>query len=341
MSVLENTVKKAWKETKNTVLQVPEIERKVKDATSNEKWGPTGTQMREIAQATFSYHDLPVIMNAIWRRLNDHGKYWRHVYKSLLLIDYLLHNGSEQVIREARDHVVSIQTLCEFQYIDERDQDVGLSVRERAKLLVDLIHDEKRLKGEREKAKNTAKKFLVGMGSEFHGNYDSGYDRDQDRYDSNRDQDRESSYEPEKYNDTERNARFREDDEEPPIQESKVRPRAASGGISPVQVVRSNPTPNNFTTQQPKNLFDIDDIIPAPPQSKHLETEFFNSPVSTGQTNLFVQSKPNQNIFQSPNNENFDPRSSVNDDQWSDFSSDKEQQKENDDPVRFLTRYYF
>ena len=40
--------------SKNTVLQVPEIEKRVKEATSNEKWGPTSTQMRDIAQATFS-----------------------------------------------------------------------------------------------------------------------------------------------------------------------------------------------------------------------------------------------------------------------------------------------
>lgn len=40
--------------SKNTVLQVPEIERKVKEATSNEKWGPSGTQMSEIAKATYS-----------------------------------------------------------------------------------------------------------------------------------------------------------------------------------------------------------------------------------------------------------------------------------------------
>lgn len=35
-------------------MQVPEIEKKVKEATSNEKWGPTSTQMREIAHATHS-----------------------------------------------------------------------------------------------------------------------------------------------------------------------------------------------------------------------------------------------------------------------------------------------
>jgi len=173
-------VKDAWKFGKNTVLNVPEIERKVKEATSNEKWGPSGTQMREIAQATNSYNDLPIIMQTIWRRLNDHGKYWRHVYKSLLLIDYLLKNGSDKVIKECRSNIIQIQTLMEFQHIDENDKDVGLNVRERAKQIVELLHDEKRLRSEREKAKVNAKKFMVSMGSSSHSNFDYEDDKEDD-----------------------------------------------------------------------------------------------------------------------------------------------------------------
>lgn len=61
-------------------------------------------------------------------------------------------------------------------------------VRERAKQLVELIHDEKRLKTEREKAKNTAKKFLVGMGSEADPHYErdrylpENYERERENY---------------------------------------------------------------------------------------------------------------------------------------------------------------
>lgn len=171
-------------------------------------------------------------MNAIWRRLSEPGKYWRHVYKALLLIDYLIKNGSEQVIRECRANVVHIQTLMEFQHIDENDKDVGLSgecffislshfvfqssdqlnirrfnielmnielleiellslVRERAKIIAELLHDEKRIKGEREKAKQNARKYLVGMGSDtpsWGGGMDYS-DRDDRRHDSYRDRD--------------------------------------------------------------------------------------------------------------------------------------------------------
>jgi hypothetical protein len=44
-----------------------------------------------------------------------------------LLVDYLLRNGSEEVVEELRHHVIQIQTLGEFQHIDEDGKDVGLS----------------------------------------------------------------------------------------------------------------------------------------------------------------------------------------------------------------------
>lgn len=66
-------------------------------------------------------------MNVIWKRLNDQGKYWRHVYKSLLLLDYLIKNGAPEVVREVKVHLVEIQTLTQFAHIDEKDKDVGVS----------------------------------------------------------------------------------------------------------------------------------------------------------------------------------------------------------------------
>ena len=32
------------------------------------------------------------------KRLNDKGKNWRHVFKALTLLDYILHAGSENVV---------------------------------------------------------------------------------------------------------------------------------------------------------------------------------------------------------------------------------------------------
>eukprot|EP01112_Ceratiomyxa_fruticulosa_P016070 TRINITY_DN4821_c0_g1_i1.p1 TRINITY_DN4821_c0_g1~~TRINITY_DN4821_c0_g1_i1.p1 ORF type:complete len:673 (-),score=199.52 TRINITY_DN4821_c0_g1_i1:196-2214(-) len=194
LNIIPNIVRDVYKKGKDIALNTPEIERKVRNATSNDKWGPTGTQMQEISRATYNYQDFAVIMQVLWKRINDPGKYWRHVYKSLLLLDYLIRNGSEQVIRECRNHIIEIQTLNEFTHIDpETQKDTGLSVRERAKQIIELIHDDRRIKQEREKAAANRDKY-VGIGSEGDGGGygpggygDRGYgergygDRDRDR----------------------------------------------------------------------------------------------------------------------------------------------------------------
>jgi epsin len=64
-------------------------------------------------------------MDMLDKRLNDKGKNWRHVLKSLKVLDYCLHEGSELVVTWARKNVYLIKTLREFQYVDEDGRDVG------------------------------------------------------------------------------------------------------------------------------------------------------------------------------------------------------------------------
>lgn len=59
------------------------------------------------------------------KRLNDKGKNWRHVLKALKVLDYCLHEGSEQVVTWARKNAYIVRTLGQFQYIDEDGRDVG------------------------------------------------------------------------------------------------------------------------------------------------------------------------------------------------------------------------
>ena len=61
----------------------------------------------------------------LWKRLNDHGKNWRHVYKSLVVLEYLVKNGSERVVRQCQDNLFSIQTLKDFQFLDKDGKDQG------------------------------------------------------------------------------------------------------------------------------------------------------------------------------------------------------------------------
>ena len=68
-------------------------------------------------------------MDMLDKRLNDKGKNWRHVLKSLKVLDYCLHEGSELVVTWARKNIYIIKTLREFQYIDEDGKDVGQNGR--------------------------------------------------------------------------------------------------------------------------------------------------------------------------------------------------------------------
>ncbi len=54
---------------------------------------PPRTDSIEIAQAAYDWEQYRQIMGVIGRRLQSTGDNWRHVYKSLILLDYLLKHG--------------------------------------------------------------------------------------------------------------------------------------------------------------------------------------------------------------------------------------------------------
>ncbi|RYP47943.1 hypothetical protein DL768_006098 [Monosporascus sp. mg162] len=141
---------KVMRSVKNVTKGYSSVQVKVREATSNDPWGPTGTQMSEIAQLSYnSSTEFYDIVDMLDKRLNDKGKNWRHVLKALKVLDYCLHEGSELVVTWARKNIYIIKTLREFMYIDEDGRDVGQNVRVAAKELTALILDEDRLRAER------------------------------------------------------------------------------------------------------------------------------------------------------------------------------------------------
>lgn len=153
---------------KNIVNNYSEAEIKVREATSNDPWGPSSSLMTEIADLTYNVVAFSEIMSMVWKRLNDHGKNWRHVYKALTLLDYLIKTGSERVAQQCRENIFTIQTLKDFQYIDRDGKDQGINVREKSKQLVALLKDEERLKAERAQALKTKERMAqvtTGMGN--------------------------------------------------------------------------------------------------------------------------------------------------------------------------------
>jgi len=76
---------------------------------------------------SLSSTDFYEVMDMLDKRLNDKGKNWRHVLKSLKVLDYCLHEGSELVVTWARKNIYIIKTLREFIYLDDDGRDVGAS----------------------------------------------------------------------------------------------------------------------------------------------------------------------------------------------------------------------
>ena len=161
---------------------------KVREATSNDPWGPSSTMMSEIADLTYNVVAFSEIMQMVWKRLNDQGKNWRHVYKALVLLEYLIKTGSEkvtpkhsfkvsqignnldslQVAQQCKENIFAIQTLKDFQYLDD-NKDQGINVREKAKSLVALLKDDERLRNERVRALKAKERFAqstAGIGND-------------------------------------------------------------------------------------------------------------------------------------------------------------------------------
>ncbi|CAO3615860.1 unnamed protein product [Cunninghamella blakesleeana] len=151
---------------KNVVLNYTEMEAKVHEATNNEAWGASSTLMQEIAQGTFNYQYFNEIMPTVYKRFTEkEASQWRQIYKALVLLEYLVKNGSERVVDDARSHISMVKILRNFHYIDDKGKDQGINIRNRAKEIADLLSSTEKIKAERKKAKQNRNKY-TGVGSE-------------------------------------------------------------------------------------------------------------------------------------------------------------------------------
>ncbi|PAV86520.1 hypothetical protein WR25_24253 isoform A [Diploscapter pachys] len=162
------------------VSNFSEAEGLVFEATNEDPWGPTGPQMKEIAHLTYQYDLFYQVMLMLWKRMLEDNKHaWRRVYKSLTLLNYLLQHGSERGIADAKDHIYQMRSLEHYKLIDEKGKDQGVNIRHRAKIILDLLGDEDKLRAERLKAKGdnkdryqgfTPDEIKMGRGGAYDGN---------------------------------------------------------------------------------------------------------------------------------------------------------------------------
>ncbi|KAH8721536.1 hypothetical protein GQ44DRAFT_623074 [Phaeosphaeriaceae sp. PMI808] len=169
-------LKAGFRKAQNAVMNYTEMEAKVREATNNEPWGASSTMLQEIANATFNYQLLNEIMPMIYKRFTEKAsEEWRQIYKALQLLEFLVKNGSERVIDDARSHVSLLKMLRQFHFIDQNGKDQGINVRNRAKELAELLSDVERIRSERKKSRANRNKFGgVEGGAGLGGGFSSG-----------------------------------------------------------------------------------------------------------------------------------------------------------------------
>lgn len=114
-------------------------------------------------------------MPMIYRRFTEKAaEEWRQIYKALQLLEYLIKNGSERVIDDARSHLTLLKMLRQFHFIDQNGKDQGINVRNRAKELTELLSDVDRIRSERKKARSNKTKYTgVEGGASLGGGFSS------------------------------------------------------------------------------------------------------------------------------------------------------------------------
>ncbi|KAJ5287662.1 hypothetical protein N7478_003348 [Penicillium angulare] len=159
-------LKAGVRKVQNAVMNYTEMESKVREATNNEPWGASTTQ------------NLNEIMPMIYKRFTDKAaEEWRQIYKGLQLLEFLIKNGSERVVDDARSHMSLLRMLRQFHFIDMNGKDQGINVRNRSSELVKLLGDVDQIRTERKKARSNRNKFSGFEGGMNVGGMSSGSSR--------------------------------------------------------------------------------------------------------------------------------------------------------------------
>lgn len=130
------------KRIKNAFMKYSHAELKVREATCNDPKvdTPPESLMSEIAELASDPEAFAKIMKVLWKRLDDRGKLWLHVYKSLIVLEYLIKNGNDKVVQQCKERNNIFKTLNAFEYT-EKGNDYGRRVQGQVLKLQKLLLD--------------------------------------------------------------------------------------------------------------------------------------------------------------------------------------------------------
>ncbi|XWS56573.1 hypothetical protein CRYUN_Cryun09bG0096800 [Craigia yunnanensis] len=134
--------------------------RLTEEATNGNMPSPNARSMSAISRAAFEVDDYWRIVDILHKRLAKFDtKNWRASYNALVLLEHLLTHGPLRVAEEFQNDKDSIKEMENFQYIDEKRFNWGLSARKLSDKILMMLENESFLKEERARAR----KLTIGI----------------------------------------------------------------------------------------------------------------------------------------------------------------------------------
>ena len=103
-------------------------------------------------------------MKHLWSKIELQPKEWKKIFKvspslqALNAMEFLVKNGAPRIVQDLKDDLYKLRTLQDMQYRqDGVDKTAG--IREKSKLICELIADPQRLEEEREFSRKNKEKF--------------------------------------------------------------------------------------------------------------------------------------------------------------------------------------
>ncbi|RWV86380.1 hypothetical protein BHE74_00049791 [Ensete ventricosum] len=84
-------------------------------------------------------------------------KRWRKAYKAMILVEHLLTHGPLSFADELQSDKEAIQRMCNFQYVDERGHNWGLTVKKKAERVLKLLEKGPFLEEERDRLRKATR----------------------------------------------------------------------------------------------------------------------------------------------------------------------------------------
>ncbi|WOL16572.1 hypothetical protein Cni_G25359 [Canna indica] len=147
------------------LTDVTPVQLLTEEATSGNSWSPDAMTMKRISRAAFEVDDYWRIVEILHKRFSKFdGKNWREAYNALILLEHLLIHGPESASVEFQFDREVIQEMSNFQFIDEKGFNWGLSVKNKAERVLKLLEKGPLRNEERARARQISR-GIQGFGS--------------------------------------------------------------------------------------------------------------------------------------------------------------------------------